>query len=51
MRDSVAQGDELGQAGQTGAVDRPQLHFEVRYAPDPTEKARPVDPTLVLPAG
>ena len=51
MRDSVAQGDEIGQAGQTGAVDRPQLHFEVRYAPDPTEKARPVDPTLVLPAG
>ena len=51
MRDTVAQGDEIGQAGQTGAVDRPQLHFEVRYAPDPTEKARPVDPTLVLPAG
>ena len=51
MRDSVAQGDEIGQAGQTGAVDRPLLHFEVRYAPQPTEKARPVDPALVLPAG
>jgi murein DD-endopeptidase MepM/ murein hydrolase activator NlpD len=49
MRDSVAQGDEIGQAGQTGAVDRPLLHFEVRYAPQPTEKARPVDPALVLP--
>ena len=51
MRSTVAQGEEIGQAGQTGAVDRPQLHFEVRYAPDPAEKARPVDPTLVLPAG
>jgi murein DD-endopeptidase MepM/ murein hydrolase activator NlpD len=51
MRDAVAQGQEIGQSGQTGAVDRPLLHFEVRYAPDPTEKARPVDPALVLPAG
>lgn len=51
MRDTVAQGQEIGQAGQTGAVERPLLHFEVRYAPSPTEKARPVDPTLVLPAG
>ncbi len=49
MRDTVAQGDEIGQAGQTGAVDRPLLHFEVRYAAQPTEKARPVDPALVLP--
>jgi len=49
MRDEVSQGEEIGQAGQTGAVDRPELHFEVRYAPDPAEKARPVDPTLVLP--
>ena len=44
MRDTVAQGEEIGQAGQTGAVTQPQLHFEVRYAPDSTEKARPVDP-------
>jgi len=50
MRDEVSQGEEIGQAGQTGVVDRPELHFEVRYAPDPSEKARPVDPTLVLPA-
>ncbi len=49
MRDEVTQGEEIGQAGQTGAVDRPELHFEVRYAPDPAEKARPVDPALVLP--
>jgi murein DD-endopeptidase MepM/ murein hydrolase activator NlpD len=49
MRDEVSQGEEIGQAGQTGVVDRPELHFEVRYAPDPSEKARPVDPTLVLP--
>jgi len=49
MRDEVSQGEEIGQAGQTGAVDRPELHFEVRYAPDPAEKARPVDPALVLP--
>ena len=51
MRDTVAQGEEIGQSGQTGAVDRPLLHFEVRYAADPTEKARPVDPALVLPTG
>jgi murein DD-endopeptidase MepM/ murein hydrolase activator NlpD len=49
MRDEVSQGEEIGQAGQTGAVDRPELHFEIRYAPDPADKARPVDPTLVLP--
>jgi murein DD-endopeptidase MepM/ murein hydrolase activator NlpD len=49
MRDEVSQGEEIGQAGQTGVVDRPELHFEIRYAPDPSEKARPVDPTLVLP--
>ncbi len=50
MRDEVTQGEEIGLAGQTGVVDRPELHFEVRYAPDPAEKARPVDPALVLPA-
>jgi murein DD-endopeptidase MepM/ murein hydrolase activator NlpD len=49
MRDSVTQGQEIGQAGQTGAVDRPQLHFEIRYAPQADQKARPIDPTLVLP--
>jgi len=47
----VTQGQQIGQAGQSGgAVTEPQLHFEVRYAPNPLERARPVDPKLVLPA-
>lgn len=49
MRDHVAQGSEIGQVGESGGVDRPQLHFEVRYAPSPLERARPIDPALVLP--
>jgi murein DD-endopeptidase MepM/ murein hydrolase activator NlpD len=51
MRQQVTQGQEIGLVGQTGGVDRPQLHFEVRYAPTPKDKARPIDPMLVLPAG
>jgi murein DD-endopeptidase MepM/ murein hydrolase activator NlpD len=47
----VSQGQQIGQAGQTGGVTEPQLHFEVRYAPSPLERARPVDPKLVLPPG
>jgi len=50
IRDHVRQGDEIGEVGQTGGVDQPQLHFEIRYAPTPKDKARPVDPTLVLPS-
>ncbi len=49
IRAEVAQGQELGVAGLSGAVDRPQVHFEVRYAPTPQEKARPVDPQGLLP--
>ncbi|HEY5105829.1 MAG TPA: LysM peptidoglycan-binding domain-containing M23 family metallopeptidase [Caulobacteraceae bacterium] len=49
MRQQIAQGAEIGQVGQTGGVDQPQLHFEIRYAPTPQEKAKPVDPMLVLP--
>ena len=49
MRQSVMQGDEIGQVGQSGGVTEPQLHFEIRYAPRPTDKARPIDPALVLP--
>jgi murein DD-endopeptidase MepM/ murein hydrolase activator NlpD len=49
MRQQVAQGAVLGAVGQTGGVTEPQLHFEVRYAPTPKDKARPVDPGLVLP--
>jgi murein DD-endopeptidase MepM/ murein hydrolase activator NlpD len=49
MQQKVAQGQEIGQAGTTGGVTEPQLHFEVRYAPNPLERARPIDPKLVLP--
>lgn len=49
MQQKVSQGQEIGQAGSTGGVSAPQLHFEVRYAPSPMERARPVDPKLVLP--
>ena len=48
IRQHVAQGDEIGQVGQTGGVDRPELHFEIRYATSPHDKARPIDPSLVL---
>ena len=49
MRQSVVQGDEVGQVGLSGGVSEPQLHFEIRYAPRPTDKARPIDPQLILP--
>jgi murein DD-endopeptidase MepM/ murein hydrolase activator NlpD len=49
MRQQVAQGATLGAVGQTGGATEPKLHFEVRYAPTPKDKARPVDPGLVLP--
>jgi murein DD-endopeptidase MepM/ murein hydrolase activator NlpD len=45
----VAQGFVIGEAGATGGVSQPQLHFEIRYAPTPKDKARPVDPLLLLP--
>ncbi|MDC7693442.1 M23 family metallopeptidase [Asticcacaulis sp. DXS10W] len=44
----VTQGETIGTMGATGAVDRPQLHFEVRYTPS-SEIAKPFDPTLILP--
>jgi len=49
MRQQVSQGQQLGAVGATGGVTEAQLHFEVRYAPTPKDKARPVDPGLVLP--
>ncbi|MBL8772144.1 MAG: LysM peptidoglycan-binding domain-containing protein [Phenylobacterium sp.] len=49
MQQKVTQGQQIGQAGSSGGVSEPQLHFEVRYAPTPQERARPVDPNLVLP--
>ncbi len=49
IRDAVSQGQTIGYVGQTGGVDQPQLHFELRYAPTPKDKARPIDPALLLP--
>jgi murein DD-endopeptidase MepM/ murein hydrolase activator NlpD len=49
MRQTVMQGQILGEVGSTGGVAEPELHFEIRYAATPSEKAKPVDPLLVLP--
>ena len=49
MRQQVSKGQHLGTVGSTGGVNEPQLHFEMRYAPTVKDKARPVDPALVLP--
>jgi murein DD-endopeptidase MepM/ murein hydrolase activator NlpD len=51
MKQAVDQGQALGTVGASGGLPQPALHFEVRYAPTPADKAKPVDPTLVLPAG
>ncbi|ESQ76373.1 M23 family metallopeptidase [Asticcacaulis sp. AC402] len=44
----VTKGQVIGSVGDTGTIDQPQLHFEVRYTPS-TDIARPIDPKLVLP--
>ncbi len=49
IRSEVAQGQEIGTAGTSGAVDRPQVHFELRYAASTAEKAKPLDPAGLLP--
>jgi murein DD-endopeptidase MepM/ murein hydrolase activator NlpD len=49
MRQTVYQGQQVGFVGITGGVSEPQLHFEIRYAPTPADKAKPLDPLLVLP--
>ncbi|MEY4248748.1 MAG: hypothetical protein RJA87_381 [Pseudomonadota bacterium] len=49
IKDRIAQGQTIGTVGRTGGVEAPQLHFELRYAPSPREKARPIDPVLVMP--
>ncbi len=49
MRQTVMQGQEIGQVGASGGAPEPELHFEVRYAAAPTDKAKPIDPLLVLP--
>ena len=51
MKQQVAQGQPLGSVGTSGGASEPELHFEVRYSPTPADKARPVDPVLVLPLG
>jgi len=40
----VAKGQVIGAAGESGGVDRPQLHFEIR------RKVKPVNPGLLLAA-
>lgn len=49
IQQKVLQGQQIGEAGDTGGVTEPQLHFEIRYAPTPAERARPVSPSLLLP--
>ena len=49
-RDQVSKGQQIGVVGQTGAVSAPQLHFEIRYAGSPKDKAVPIDPMLLLQA-
>ena len=49
MRQAVRQGDVVGEAGQSGNVLRPELHFEIRFAATPEENAKPVDPAPLLP--
>jgi len=42
--DVVKRGQEIAQAGATGTVDSPQLHFEIRQG------TRAIDPTSLLPS-
>jgi murein DD-endopeptidase MepM/ murein hydrolase activator NlpD len=49
MRQTVTQGQQIGEVGMTGGVSQPQVHFEVRYNPSAKDKPRPIDPSLVLP--
>jgi len=49
MRENVYQGQQIGAVGVTGGVTQPQLHFEIRYAASTADKAKPIDPLLVLP--
>ncbi|ADG09923.1 LysM peptidoglycan-binding domain-containing protein [Caulobacter segnis] len=49
MRQQVRRGEQIGAVGATGGVNEPQLHFEMRYAPTVKDKAKPVDPGLLLP--
>src|SRR6185437_8867573 len=42
--DAVKRGQEIAKAGATGAVDSPQLHFEIRQG------THALDPTTLLPS-
>jgi murein DD-endopeptidase MepM/ murein hydrolase activator NlpD len=48
IKDHVMQGAEIGLAGQTGGAAQSEVYFEIRYAPTPRDKAKPVDPSLLL---
>lgn len=48
IKDHVIQGAEIGLAGQTGGAAQSEVYFEIRYAPTPRDKAKPVDPSLLL---
>ena len=48
IKDHVTQGQEVGQAGRSGSAAQSEVYFEIRYAPTPRDKARPVDPALLL---
>jgi murein DD-endopeptidase MepM/ murein hydrolase activator NlpD len=48
-KQQISQGQQIGVSGSTGGVPEPQLHFEVRYAASPKDRAQPIDPKLVLP--
>jgi murein DD-endopeptidase MepM/ murein hydrolase activator NlpD len=50
IKDHVTQGAEIGLAGQTGGAAQSEVYFEIRYAPTPRDKAKPVDPALLLSA-
>lgn len=45
----VVKGQVIACVGQGANINQPQLHFELRYRPTPTDKHRPVNPLLILP--
>lgn len=49
MGQQVKRGDVIGAVGTTGGLDRPQLHFQIRFAPNEASRAEAVDPIRILP--
>jgi murein DD-endopeptidase MepM/ murein hydrolase activator NlpD len=49
MRQTVNQGQEIGQVGQSGGAPEPELYFETRHQQSRADMAKPFDPMLVLP--